>query len=49
MKRAINEISRGNLDSARLKDETLACFASEDLIEGLAASRQKRKPAFKGN
>ncbi len=49
MKRAINEISRGTLDAARLKEETLACFASDDLAEGLAASRQKRKPDFRGS
>lgn len=48
MKRAINAISRGNLDAARLKQETLACFASEDVVEGLAASREKRKPVFRG-
>ena len=49
MKRAINEISRGTLDSERLKRETLACFASDDVAEGLAASRAKRKPDFKGH
>jgi enoyl-CoA hydratase/carnithine racemase len=49
MKRAINEISRGTLDAERLKRETLACFASDDLAEGLAASREKRKPKFKGH
>jgi len=49
MKRAINEISRGTLDAERLKRETLACFASDDLAEGLAASREKRKPDFRGH
>ena len=48
MKRAIVGISRGNLDSARLKAETLACFRTEDAAEGLAASKERRPPVFKG-
>jgi len=48
MKRAIADISRGTLDSARLKAETLACFRTEDAAEGLAASRERRTPVFKG-
>ena len=48
MKRAIVGISRGNLDSARLKAETLACFRTEDAAEGLAASKERRVPVFKG-
>lgn len=48
MKHAINGISRGTLDSARLKAETLACFRTEDAAEGLAASRERRKPVFRG-
>lgn len=48
MKRAIVGISRGNLDSARLKAETLACFRTQDAAEGLAASRERRNPVFKG-
>ena len=49
MKRAIVGISRGNLDSARLKAETLACFRTEDAAEGLAASKERRAPVFKGH
>ncbi len=48
MKRAIVGISRGTLDSARLKAETLACFRTEDAAEGLAASKERRAPVFKG-
>jgi len=48
MKRAIVGISRGDLDGARLKAETLACFRTEDAAEGLAASRARRKPQFRG-
>ena len=48
MKRAIVGISRGNLDSARLKAQTLACFRTQDAAEGLAASRERRAPVFKG-
>ncbi len=48
MKRAIVGISRGNLDSARLKAETLSCFRTEDAAEGLAASKARRTPVFRG-
>ncbi|MDA0218213.1 MAG: enoyl-CoA hydratase-related protein [Proteobacteria bacterium] len=48
MKQAIVGISRGNLDSARLKAQTLACFRTQDAAEGLAASRERRAPVFKG-
>ena len=48
MKRALGELERGALDTDALKRETLACFASEDLKEGLQAFRTKRKPSFTG-
>ena len=48
MKQAIVGISRGNLHSARLKAQTLACFRTQDAAEGLAASRERRAPVFKG-
>jgi len=47
-KKALNGISRGDLDSNWLKRETVACFATDDAIEGLAAAREKRDPVFKG-
>lgn len=47
-KKALNGMCRGDLDSAWLKRETVACFATEDAAEGLAAAREKRTPVFKG-
>jgi len=47
-KKALNGICRGDLDSAWLKRETVACFATQDAAEGLAAAREKRPPLFKG-
>lgn len=48
MKRALGEIERGELDAGWLKSETLACFASEDVKEGLRAFAAKRRPTFTG-
>tara|TARA_Y100001934_G_scaffold283887_1_gene408947 strand:+ start:8158 stop:8919 length:762 start_codon:yes stop_codon:yes gene_type:complete len=47
-KKALNGICRGDLDSDWLKRETVACFATDDAREGLAAAREKRPPQFKG-
>jgi enoyl-CoA hydratase/carnithine racemase len=48
MKRAINQIARGSLDAAATRAAIAEAYASEDLQEGLAAHREKRKPVFRG-
>ncbi len=48
MKRTINELAHGALDETAARDRIVACWASEDLHEGLAAMREKRPPAFRG-
>jgi enoyl-CoA hydratase/carnithine racemase len=48
MKRTIDELARGALDEDAAKTRISAAWASEDLREGLAAMKDRRKPAFKG-
>jgi enoyl-CoA hydratase/carnithine racemase len=48
MKRTIDELARGALDEAAAKARITAAWASDDLREGLAAMKDKRKPVFKG-
>lgn len=48
MKRAINQIARGDLDTAATRAAIAQAYASADLREGLAAHREKRKPVFRG-
>lgn len=48
MKRTIDELARGALDEDAAKARITAAWASDDLREGLAAMKEKRKPAFKG-
>ncbi len=44
MKRCLNQIARAEYGPVR--EQMLACMASEDFQEGLAALRSKRAPAF---
>jgi len=48
MKRALNAIARGKASPAEVDADVLRCMRSEDLIEGLAAWKEKRAPVFRG-
>ena len=48
MKRALNEIARGELDAAASDARHVASLGSRDLREGMAAWHEKRKPVFTG-
>lgn len=48
MKASLNEIARGEFDLAATRAREVACAASADLREGLAAFVQKRMPRFGG-
>lgn len=48
MKRAIDEIARNALDRDAFAQRAQACFASEDIKEGLRAFHQKRPARFSG-
>jgi len=48
MKRALNSIARGSPSAAEVDTDILRCMRSEDLVEGLAAWKEKRAPVFRG-
>lgn len=48
MKRSIVELAEDRLDVPAARARIAAAWASEDLQEGLAASREKRDPVFRG-
>jgi enoyl-CoA hydratase/carnithine racemase len=48
MKRALNAIARGNASAAEVDADVLRCMRSADLVEGLAAWKEKRAPVFRG-
>jgi len=48
MKRAIEQFAQAEPDIPAIRDNIRQCQTSEDLREGLAALKDKRKPAFKG-
>ena len=48
MKRALNAIARGTAKAAEVDAVVLRCMRSADLVEGLAAWKEKRAPLFRG-
>jgi enoyl-CoA hydratase/carnithine racemase len=48
MKASINDIARSAVDEGTIRKRIRACAMSEDLVEGIAAVNDKRKPVFKG-
>jgi enoyl-CoA hydratase len=48
MKRALNEIGHGALDTEAVARRAALCKDSADLREGLAAFRERREPVFQG-
>ena len=48
MKRTIVELAHDRLDVEAARARVAACFASADLVEGLAARRERRAPRFEG-
>jgi len=48
MKQSLNEIARGEVDPARLREREASCADSADLREGLSAFAARREPLFAG-
>jgi len=48
MKRALNDVARGNSDRAEVEAAVTRCMRSEDLVEGLVAWKARRPPVFRG-
>lgn len=48
MKTLIHQVASGTLDPVQTRQLVDACADSEDLQEGFAAQREKRKPRFSG-
>ena len=49
MKNILQQAASGDLDMDNARSLSLACAESEDIQEGFAAQREKRKPQFKGS
>lgn len=48
MKKILQQAAAGKIDSAQASELSERCLNSEDLQEGFAAQREKRRPAFSG-